>query len=253
MTTTTFNRRLFGAACISTFAAGALRRTIAQSVNEPDTDGPDFISLELPPDRLPEGTDPALLAERDRAAQILAAAPRTSPAEVFKYFESLLDRNKDGEAYNAGWRQRWNPVIVDFFKTTRTKPAGDTTFWCAASVNWMLKQCGFRTTKSALSGSFRGADGSLDTSTRQMVEDAYTEAPKPGDIVVFKSKDPGSAANGHGHVALFLEQKAGAIRVIGGNQRTPGGHHTICTLWFAKDGPVLVFDSYRSLDAFRVS
>jgi hypothetical protein len=253
MTQGTMTRRLFGSACIAALAVGGVRRTVAQSISEPDTDGPDFIGLELPPDRLPEGTDPALLAERERAAQILAASRRASPIEVFEYFENLLDRNKDGEAYNAGWRTRWNPVIVDFFKVTRTKPAGDTTFWCAASVNWALKQCGFRTTKSALSGSFRGVDSSLDEATRRMIEDAHTEAPKPGDIVVFKSKDPGSAANGHGHVALFLEQKPNAIRIIGGNQRTPGGHHAICTLWFAKEGPVLVFDSYRSLDGFRVS
>jgi hypothetical protein len=95
------------------------------------------------------------------------------------------------------------PRNVDFFKSTRTRPAGDTTFWCAASINWALQQCGFRTTKRALSGSFRNVDSSTDVATRKMIPDACTESPKPGDIVVFRSRDQENARYGHGHVALF--------------------------------------------------
>src|SRR5437763_10958974 len=51
-----------------------------------------------------------------------------------------------------------NPVIVAFFLATNLKPAGDTTAWCAAFVNWCLQRAGLPTTKSASSQSFVNQD-----------------------------------------------------------------------------------------------
>jgi hypothetical protein len=45
------------------------RTVLGQVIPEPVADGPDFFGPELPPDRLPEGTHPAL--EQNRATQIL--------------------------------------------------------------------------------------------------------------------------------------------------------------------------------------
>jgi uncharacterized protein (TIGR02594 family) len=198
----------------------------------------DFDSGTLP-DLRPFGTQPAKSDEVAKADALLLAAPRQKlPLDVMKYLEALPDENVDNEAYNGGWRVRWNPLIVRFFTETKTTPAGDTTAWCAASLNWVLARCGLHRTESASSGSFRASEG-------------LTDNPHAGDIVVFVSKDPDEARVGHGHVGLFLEQNASEILVLGGNQKNKFGHHAVCRKWIPKKGNVLVFHSYHSIGAYR--
>jgi len=150
----------------------------------------------------------------------------------------LPDKNVDNEAYNGGWRVRWNPVVVRFFTETKTTPAGDTTAWCAASLNWALARSGLHGTESASSGSFRASKG-------------LTDNPHPGDIVVFASTDPDEARVGHGHVGLFLEQNASAIFLLGGNQKNDFGHHAVCRKWILKKGNTLVFHSFHSIGVYQ--
>jgi hypothetical protein len=52
------------------------RTVLGQVIPEPVADGPDFFAPELPPDRLPEGTDPALIEEQNRATQKLRRHPK---------------------------------------------------------------------------------------------------------------------------------------------------------------------------------
>jgi uncharacterized protein (TIGR02594 family) len=211
-------------------------------INLPEDGDIDFQSEELPDLdailRQPEsfGIQTPLKEEIEKADALLAASPASqTPLAVMQYFASLTDRNDDGEYYNAGWRTRWNPVIVRFFSATNYgKPTGDTTAWCAASLNWCLKQSGFQHgTNSAASASFRNAPGK-------------TNAPQPGDIAVFR--DRGDAD--HGHVALFLKQNADQVQVIGGNQTDTSGHHAVCAKWIAKNGG-LILHSFHSIDAFK--
>ena len=101
-----------------------------QSDELPDLDA----ILRQPPGEESFGLQTARKEEIEMADSILAAAPANRmPLEVMEYIAGLTEKNADGEYYNAGWRTRWNPVIVRFFSATNYgKPAGDTTAWCAA-------------------------------------------------------------------------------------------------------------------------
>jgi hypothetical protein len=203
----------------------------------------DFESPELPNYR-PLGTEPATPDEVAKADRLILASPvKRAPLEVMKYFESLDERNVDNEFYNGGWRERWNPVIVRFFTETKTKPAGDTTAWCAASLNWALGRGGFKTTDSASSGSFRESPGIIRP----------PKSPVEGDIVVFGSTDPDQFKVGHGHVGIFLAQNTDAVLVLGGNQRNTYGHHAICRKWIKKEGTVIKLHSFHALAAFKLT
>jgi uncharacterized protein (TIGR02594 family) len=197
----------------------------------------DFEGSDIPNLR-PFGTHPATPDEVEAADRLLSASPANkSPIDVMKYLEALPDRNVDHETYNGGWRYRWNPLIVRLFSETKTKPAGDTTAWCAAALNWTLARSGYRSSGSASSSSFRASQG-------------LTDKPQVGDIVVFQRTDPEEARVGHGHVGLFLAQHPAEILVLGGNQKNEYGHHAVCRRWIQKKGKVLIFHSFHSIKAF---
>jgi uncharacterized protein (TIGR02594 family) len=226
------------------FSASMLTTMFFIRTTQPQTSGVratdeyrDFESSDIPNLR-PLGTDPAKSDEVARADRLLLQSPdKKRPIDVMRYLESLSDRNADNEAYNGGWRKRWNPLIVRFFSETKTNPAGDTTAWCAASLNWALTRCGYRGTRDASSGSFRGARGLTDT-------------PREGDIVVFARTDPGEAGVGHGHVGLLLNQTNDAILVLGGNQMNAYGHHAVCRKWLKKRDTLLTFHSFHAITSF---
>lgn len=177
--------------------------------------------------------------EQDRAAAILDAAPVSTPLAIMEYFEGLRATNRDGEFYNAGWKTRWNPVIVAFFRETATKPSGDTTSWCAAFLNWCLHRAGDQGgTGSASSGSFRTVAG-------------RTHHPQPGDVVVFGDIDPVGYRQGRGHVGLFLERRGDRILVLGGNQKNRFGHQAVCRKWLGQHDTTygLALHSFHSMRA----
>jgi uncharacterized protein (TIGR02594 family) len=198
----------------------------------------DFFSGDLP--NLQQlGTKPALQKEIELADRLLASSPADRSAlHVFTYLEHLKETNVDREAFNGGWRERWNPIIVRFFEQTKTKPSGDVTPWCAASLNWALARSGCRTTASASSGSFRAAPG-------------LTENPQMGDVVVFASTNAAEAKVGRGHVGLFLDRSDDQIMVLGGNQKTESGHHAVCRKTINSKGKGLELHSFHAADAFR--
>lgn len=200
----------------------------------------DFESGDVPDFRV-LGTQPATSEEAELAQSILDGAPTTTPLAIFGYLLDDTHRNVDKEPYKAGWKVRWNPVIVAFFNATRDgKPQGDTTAWCAASLNWALRRCGMRGTGSSSSGSFRNAPGKTDD-------------PVAGDIVVFQRSDPLQAKAGHGHVGLYLDRNDDddTILVLGGNQINSASHHEISAKWIPKASKYLTLNSYHSLAAFR--
>jgi uncharacterized protein (TIGR02594 family) len=184
------------------------------------------------------GSQAAEETENSIAGRIIRRAPKSSPFAIMRYFEHLRRVNKDNEAYNGGWSTRWNPIIVQFFEETATTPEGDTTSWCAASLNWALARAGLKGgTHSASSGSFRDSPG-------------LTRRPRRGDIVVFGATDKTAFEQGHGHVGLFVAQRRNAVLVLGGNQKNPQGHHAFCRKWLDKSGTDLKLHSFHHIGAF---
>jgi uncharacterized protein (TIGR02594 family) len=200
---------------------------------EPDYDG------DLPSREQVLGRERASDPEIITAESVIAKAPvNTTPSSVARYFLEV-GKGTYGETwrpYVQGWPVRWNPVIVTFFQATKTVPMGDETSWCAAFVNWcFLRATQKVATDSASSGSFRSF-GSV------------TLQPKMGDIVVLQRSAPKTEVAGQqGHVGFFVADHGDEVEVLGGNQIV--GHersHMICSRLFAKRGPVLTLNSYRT-------
>jgi uncharacterized protein (TIGR02594 family) len=197
--------------------------------------GPDFFTG-LIPELQPLGTHTPKDPELTRGDELILSSPKSKPPfEIMSYFAALTDTNGDGEAYNAGWRERYNPVIVRFFDCADRRPSGDETFWCAACLNWVLARSGFVGTCSSSSSSFRHGVGTK------------TDDPQPGDIVVFRHKNKKLADVGRGHVGLFVSRTTTSVTVLGGNQKR-AGHHAVCEQVI--DGQIpLVLDSFISVDS----
>lgn len=175
------------------------------------------------------GTAKAYAEEVETAARIIrqcaGTGRNTSPFEVAAYFldlsMGLVPDPATGAKFDKRYAQEWpvraNPLIVSFFNATDFgDPAGDTTAWCSAFVNWCLREAA-RTrqgrtligpTRSAASRSFR------DWGDR-------TSTPNVGDIVVFElNKD----AN-HGHVGFFVADAGDHVYCLGGNQGALDGRN----------------------------
>ena len=210
---------------------GGPRSGAGPTVYGPDFDGPLPRSLYL------RGTRPPSSEEEATARRIIRAAPRSRPLAVMRYFAGLRDVNSDGEAYNAGWARRWNPVIVEFFRATDDDHSGDTTPWCAAFLNWCLERCSYDGgTRSTVSGSFRKAGG-------------VTKNPSVGDVAVFRRGRTGC----RGHVALYLGRSGSSYRVIGGNQTDINGHSSINIRDVPFPGSELVMHSFHKISAFQAA
>src|ERR1700722_15568541 len=104
---------------------------------DPDFDG------QIPDVRSILGTHPPHDAEERIARQILTGAPKKpTPFAVANYFLAIgkSEYGPGWTPYVSGWPERWNPVIVEFFQATHTKPLGDVTPWCAAFTNWCFQR-----------------------------------------------------------------------------------------------------------------
>ncbi|WP_309239050.1 CHAP domain-containing protein [Ensifer sp. ENS12] len=197
--------------------------------------GPDY-SGPLPADLYTRGTKPPLTEEEAVARRIIRRAPTSSPIAVMQYFAGLREVNRDGEAYNAGWATRWNPVIVEFYTATDNTYTGDTTAWCAAFLNWCLARANYKGgTRSTVSGTFRNAPGRTTTLAR-------------GDIIVFKKT---GGASCRGHVGLYVGKTRTGFRVLGGNQTNVNGHSSINVREVPFPGSHLALHSFHSISAFR--
>jgi len=198
-----------------------------------DYDGP------LPP--LPSktlGNRPPRNAEEKIAKAIIEKAPvGPAPVDVAKYFLAIAngEYGKTWQPYAQGWPVRWNPVIVNLFQVTKTKPEGDLTPWCAAFVNWCVHRAGKGfATHSASSGSFRSFGHETNT-------------PQSGDIVVFRRTNPASSTDARGHVGFFVADHGGVVEVLGGNQiDRHDGCHIVSSKSLAKAGNILTLHSYRT-------
>ena len=102
--------------------------------------------------------------------------------------------------------QRHNPRILEYFVATSLKATTDEVPWCAAFVNWCLREAGLEGTGSAQARSFLRWGLTIPL-----------EKIEPGDIVVFSRGNTSE----QGHVAFFLEwssERKNCMNIIGGNQ-----------------------------------
>jgi uncharacterized protein (TIGR02594 family) len=94
-----------------------------------------------------------------------------------------------------------NPQIVEYLETV-DMPSDDEIPWCAAFINWVLKQVGIEGTGEALARSFLKWGESV------------IDYPEPGDIVILRRGTSGW----QGHVGVYLDRNNGVVLVAGGNQ-----------------------------------
>ena len=161
----------------------------------------------------------------EEAAAVLHSAPRgPTPYHIAQWMITSVPPH-----FQMAWPEPdpahptyANPLILLFFLSTKTKPAGDTTAWCAAFTNWCLARSGVPGTHAASSQSFldwgrpvwKSSDGGLPIDAR------------PGDIAVFTLLSNPS----HGHVGFFQGISKGQpnhIDVLGGNQIVSHHQHVI--------------------------
>jgi uncharacterized protein (TIGR02594 family) len=149
------------------------------------------------------------------------------PALKIKQLGSPLDRALKAAHIQLGSSLAGkNPEIDKYFKSVRSDPAHDggksrkipttilnetgswhVTAWCAAFVNWCLKEAGVPHLGYATAASWLKFGAKLSS-------------PEYGCIVIIK---PGSATGStSGHVAFYESRKANVLTLIGGNQSLKG-------------------------------
>jgi uncharacterized protein (TIGR02594 family) len=212
----------------------AEERKLPESIGvSADYDGPLLPS----PGKTLGNRPPRNAEERIAKAIILKAPVGPTPIDVAEYFVAIAkgEYGKSWQPYAQGWPIRWNPVIVNLFQVTGTKPEGDLTPWCAAFVNWCFHRSGKGfATRSASSGSFRAFG-------------AETSTPRIGDIVVFRRTNPDGQNDRRGHVGFFVADHGIEVEVLGGNQiDRHDGCHMVSSKLLAKAGGVLTLHSYRT-------
>jgi uncharacterized protein (TIGR02594 family) len=259
----------FGAAAASMLLAGVSRGEEAQDVQTlsaiPHLPG-DLTSLENRPDfntaeyeviasnllrhRRSEGLLEPRPEEVAEAASIVKYVGSGGYKTPFLVAQCLLEiaaglddpATVKWQPYMRSWPERANPLIVEFFRSTTTVPAGDTTAWCAAFVNW----CSWKShPPSARSGSAAAASYRPWGDTAVLFTDGkpvIKQLPRQGDLVVFKNRnDPA-----FGHVCFYESMDDKFIVGIGGNQyQSAPAKHAICRQRIAINGRSLFAMSIR--------
>jgi len=125
---------------------------------------------------------------------VVNPAPDALPAHYIKALNEVGQREIKGNAHN--------PRIIEYHSATDLKASQDEVSWCAAFVNWCLRETHQKGTNKANARSF------LDWGN-------IVTVPKKGDVVVFWRV----SKNGwQGHVGFFVEESKNTILVLGGNQ-----------------------------------
>lgn len=128
------------------------------------------------------------------------------PTDLAEFLKKQLDLARDGHWTERGMsdKSKSNPNIMAMWKDigmeSVAKAQGDQTAWCAAFVNWVLKQCGYRYVQSARAYDFRDKP---DRWGAKKVSD-----PEPGDICVWNFS----------HVNFVYTVEDGKCTFVGGNQ-----------------------------------
>jgi uncharacterized protein (TIGR02594 family) len=201
----------------------------------------------------PQGTQQPSPEENEIARNIIAeleAFGNLRPFEIAAFFLDVA-RGIHGESWRP-YTRAWpidahaNPVIVEFFRATTTRPLGDRTAWCAAFVNWCLLKAHGRTrvaptTGSAASASFRRWGTTVATYDTASSSTIMSQDPKVGDLVVFQEMMTDGRVSIFGHVGFFIDMDEKRVRVLGGNQFEGSPVvHAINVKWLPKDSSLML-------------
>ena len=159
--------------------------------------------------------------------------------------EYFLSLKGDDAKFRREWPVRANPLIYHFFSATLTKPEGDATAWCAASLNWFLLRA--RATDKEMIGKSPGSFSKAgkpfppelirDYSTFSASSGSFrcwsavSGEPKKGDLIVLANKGTENLSQycrGQGHVAIFIEWiDDDWVLGLGGNQSLQGSNGAV--------------------------
>lgn len=123
--------------------------------------------------------------------------------DIVAFLQKQLNLAKDGYWSETGMGGKpSNPNILAIWKDIGLGSVGtsDQVSWCAAFVNWVLKQCNYRYVQSARAFDFK------DKPTRWNFE--KVSDPQPGDICVWS----------YSHVNFVYTVNNGKCTFVGGNQ-----------------------------------
>jgi uncharacterized protein (TIGR02594 family) len=124
-----------------------------------------------------------------------------APVAAFPWFDIAMQELERGVSEVPG--SGANPRIVEYLRSTSLGGAmasSDETAWCSAFVNFCVEKAGFAGTDSAMARSWLNWGRGTNTAVT-------------GCIVVFERGAPPS-----GHVAFYVSESGGMIKVLGGNQ-----------------------------------
>lgn len=221
------NRRELGLGVISTLAAATILPSGVRATEQEDLvlqmqgwmqNNLAAISVEGEP-----GKGPRVLRPTDarviEAAKYLTGLPRNKePIELAKMMMSDPIYGGVWEWPNEDNMSPANPIIVAFFSSTNMKPEGDVTPWCAAGMGWWLRHCGYPSSGSAASASYRNFKRfPVSLGDDKHPVDANTAPEMQGDIIVLRDVDD----DAHGHVTFFdgwVDQEKKVAWCVGGNQ-----------------------------------
>lgn len=125
-------------------------------------------------------------------------------------YEALFFKAKSQWGQKEIYGAEDNPQIVNYFTATDYGHAKDEIRWCAAFINWCLRECNFPRTKSAAAVSFLKWGVPLSMPTQ-------------GCVIVLQHP------NGNHHVGLFGHVEGNYIFLLGGNQS-----NSVCIAGFHK-------------------
>ncbi len=137
------------------------------------------------------------------------------------------------------WQDRWNPVIVWFFRMTRKGSPDDETNWCAAYMNWLLNRNGLQGTGSSWARSFHDDAIAPATTTRRRAMSWCSGARTIRSRGTSVCSSRTTRANKR-------------VKILGGNHNTASGHRRIGAAWYSYGpGKGYTLLSYRAMSGFK--
>ena len=124
-------------------------------------------------------------------------------ADIKTFLDNVLRESSKWTRGQPPLGPKGNANIVECFKQSGAPQLGDRDKWCAAFVNFVLKQCGYKCAGFVGSIEYLNSRAAFGGT---LISDPLTA--QPGDIAIFS----------YGHVAFVYTNSSGKMTFCGGNQ-----------------------------------